>query len=95
MALGCHVLPSGRATLVAMVQSADLRDSDDSPSLRGWIGRGSGLSFSSARCVRLRRLYSMKLPRCWYRHPSLRHDHLIEALASDSSDHPFDIARCH
>jgi hypothetical protein len=53
-ALGCHLVGSGDPTLVAMVQSADLRDSDDSPGAGGWIGRGSGLSFSSAKCVRLR-----------------------------------------
>jgi hypothetical protein len=38
---GSHVLCSGGATLVAMVQSTDLRDGDD-PSSVGWLDR-SGL----------------------------------------------------
>jgi hypothetical protein len=43
----------------------------------GWtIGRGSGLSFSSARCVRLAQTSLAE------------HDHVIEALAADSPDHP-------
>ena len=40
--------------IVAVVQAADFRRRHDAQAEGDWTGRGTGLSFASARCVRER-----------------------------------------
>jgi len=61
MAYLCTAIPTTllrSEAIVAVVQVADFRSRHDAAGRGIWTGRGNGLSFPSARCVRERMQYA-------------------------------------
>lgn len=90
-ALGRHLVGSGDSTHIAMVQSANLRDSDDSPGLRRLDRSWLRAVFLQCQVCPAALVIIKEAPEVLVQTSFVEHDHVIEALAADRADHPFDI----
>ena len=89
--LASELLSSGGPALVAMMQSTDLRDCDDSasiccldwPRLRTVLGQ---CQMCPAAMVVIKEHFEMPTQTAL-----VEYDHVIEALAANGADHAFDI----
>src|SRR4051794_35672993 len=82
---------SGDPTLVAMVESADLRDGDDSPSLRRLDWSCLRAVFFQCKVRPAAMVIISEASEVLVQTSFAEHDHVIEALASNTAYQPFDI----